>query len=265
MASPRTDAGIDGAGACRLRTLQLGPMDNLVYVIEDQASRCAAVIDPAWDVDAIARVIDEDGLSLTDILITHGHDDHVNGLDALLARYPASVHVSDQEADYWHAATSGAVHVGPPPDRCAEVWSAPPPARLQVHSRETSIKVGNLRVETMITPGHSPGGCCYRIGDALFTGDTLFIYGCGRCDLAGSDPAAMFHSLRMLSEEIPDEVSIHPGHHYAAQPSTNMAEQRRANPFLHLDAEAAFIAFRAEHNRHRLPPYRPIPRGMPAW
>jgi len=95
--------------------------------------------------------------------------------------------------------------------------------------------------------------------------DTLFIYGCGRCDLAGSDPAAMFHSLRMLSEEIPDEVSIHPGHHYALQPSTNMAEQRRANPFLHLDAEAAFIAFRAEHNRHRLPPYRPIPRGMPAW
>ncbi len=116
-----------------------------------------------------------------------------------------------------------------------------------------------------MTPGHSPGGCCYRLGNDLFTGDTLFVYGCGRCDLAGSDPGSMFRSLRKLAERIADPVIVHPGHRYAAAASTTMAEQRRGNPFLHFDDEDAFVAFRAEHNRHRLPPYGPVPRGQPAW
>ena len=75
----------------------------------------------------------------------------------------------------------------------------------------------------------------------------------------------MFESLRTLREGIPDSVIVRPGHRYAAPVSTTMAEQRRGNPFIHFDDEDAFIGFRAEHNRHRLPPYRPVPRGVRAW
>jgi glyoxylase-like metal-dependent hydrolase (beta-lactamase superfamily II) len=240
-------------------------MDNLVYVIEEPAHGHAAVVDPAWDADAIAGLIDERELLLTDILVTHGHDDHVNALEALLARYRASVHISAREADFRGAATAGTLEVGPPPDRCSEVWSAPPPSSLALHSEETLFEVGDLHIEMLMTPGHSPGGCCYRLGNDLFTGDTLFVYGCGRCDLAGSDPSAMFLSLRMLNRRIPDSVVVRPGHRYAAQASTTMAEQRRGNPFLHIEDQDAFIAFRAEHNRHRLPPYSAVPRGAPVW
>ncbi len=249
----------------RVHTLPLGPMDNLIYLIEDPASGHAAVIDPAWDADEIMQSIEQRGLRLTDVLITHGHDDHVNRLGHLLSEYAAAVHVTAQEVRYWRRATSGSAHVGRPADRRREIWAAAPPMRLETHVGDEQIELGRLRIQVIATPGHSPGGACYLIGDHLFTGDTLFLYGCGRCDLAGSDPRQMFDSLRSLIERVPGEVVVHPGHRYAPQMTSNMAEQRRGNPFLHIETQDAFVAFRAEHNRHRLPPYTPVPRGSRAW
>jgi glyoxylase-like metal-dependent hydrolase (beta-lactamase superfamily II) len=241
-------------------------MDNLVYVLEDSDSGVAAVIDPAWDAPAILHLLARRGLTLTDILITHGHDDHVNALAPLLAVWPAAaVHASAEEAAFWRQATGGSVDVRPPEDRLSEVWAAPPPARLETHHTEDVIHIGGAAIRLIACPGHSPGGLCYRVGDDLFTGDTLFVYGCGRCDLPGSDARRMFQSLQRLKQRIPDEVLIRPGHWYAPEVATSMAEQRRGNPFLHIDDENDFVAFRAEHNRHRLPPYGPVPRGTPAW
>lgn len=254
------------AQALRIHTLALGPMDNLVYLVEEIASRRAAIIDPAWDCDEIVRLLDGRGLTLTDVLVTHGHDDHVNALGRLLALWPAAqVHTSPEEAAFWREASSGSLEVRPPEDRRSEVWAAPPPARLRTHAGDETIELGSLGIEVVVTPGHSPGGICYRVRDHLFTGDTLFVYGCGRCDLAGSDPRRMYRSLRTLAERVADEVLIHPGHRYAPWTSSTMAEQRRANPFLHVDAEDDFVAFRAEHNRHRMPPYGPVPRGQRIW
>lgn len=133
MADPVARTNIVDADLYRIHTLALGPMDNLVYVIEEKAHGCATVVDPAWDAQAIMQLVDERGLHLTDILITHGHNDHVNALGALADRVPAAVHVSAREAEFWRAATSGAMDVGPPPDRCAEVWWAPPPRHPALH------------------------------------------------------------------------------------------------------------------------------------
>lgn len=249
----------------RVHTLALGPMENLVYVIEDAASRRAAVIDPAWEPDAVVGLIEARGLDLVAILLTHGHDDHVNGVGDLLSRYWASVHITAAEDRFWRQAVAGEIDVRPPGGRRSEVWYTAPPPRLTPHAGGDRIGLGGLDIEVLETPGHSPGGACYLMGDHLFAGDTLFVYGCGRCDLAGSDAHRMFRSLAMLEERIPDRVMVHPGHDYGPAKTTSMAEQRRGNPFLHIDDEDAFVAFRAEHNNHRLPPYGPVTRGERIW
>jgi len=255
-----------------VQLLQLGPMDNQVYIIAERLTGRAAVVDPGWDAAAIDQAVVEAGLSLTDVLISHGHDDHVNALAALLdlttqrGRAP-EIHVLDAEADYWRQATSGPNAARMPPDRTSEVWASPPPARLRRHNDGDRILLGATEIECLATPGHSPGGTCFYLPRhrQLFTGDTLFVYGCGRCDLPGGDARAMFRSLQRLQTSLPSDTAVLPGHRYASEATSTMAEQRRANPFLHFDDAEAFAAFRAEHNRHRHPPYRPVPTGRSAW
>lgn len=250
--------------------LQLGPIRNLVYIIADRASGRAAVVDPGWDAEPIARALCETELSLTDILITHGHDDHVNALAALLGRatmpgHQPLIHVLAEEADYWKQVASSATPAPAAADRTSEIWASPPPPQLRRHRDGDRIWLGATEITCLATPGHSPGGVCYRLPGQLFTGDTLFVYGCGRCDLPGGDPEQIFQSLQRLKAEIPDDTTLLPGHHYAAATTSTMGEQRRANPFLHFDDCEAFYAFCAEHHRHRHPPYRPVPRGWSAW
>lgn len=253
------------AADLRIHCLALGPMDNLVYVIEDSATGRAAVVDPGWDAEAIVTLTRSNRLQLTDVFLTHAHDDHVNALPGLLRHVSPRVHIAATEAAAWHRAVRDPALPDTPADRQAEVWRTPPPAQLETHLDGARIACGAAQLELLHTPGHSPGSACYRLGDCLFTGDTLFVYGCGRCDLAGSDIRAMHHSLQRLVHEIPDGTRILPGHHYARPLHSSMAEQRRANPFLHFADAAAFVAFRTQHNRYRQPPYAPVPRGVPAW
>jgi glyoxylase-like metal-dependent hydrolase (beta-lactamase superfamily II) len=253
--------------------LKLGPMQNLVYVIGDHDSGHAAVVDPGWDAVAIMAALGQAKLTLTDILITHGHDDHVNALAALLGRATApghcqpKIHVLAEEVDFWQRAAGAGRTAPTPADRTSEVWASPPPPPAQLHRHHDGdrIRLGATEITCLATPGHSPAGACYRLPGQLITGDTLFVYGCGRCDLPGGDAERMFHSLQRLKAEIPDHTTLLPGHHYAAATTSTMGEQRRANPFLHFDDAEAFCAFRAEHNNHRHPPYKPVPRGWSAW
>ena len=249
----------------RIHRLELGPMRNLVYLVEDRQSRRAAVVDPAWDLRPILRLAEDHGLVVTDVLLTHGHDDHTNGLEGLLSVRPARVHVTAAELEFWRAAVQGETGTGVPADRGTEVWRAPPPGEPLSHADGDRIRVGRTEIDLLHTPGHSPGSACYRLGGHVLTGDTLFVYGCGRCDLPGGDAARMFESLSRLKSSLPDEAMILPGHHYAQAQESLMGEQRRANPFLHFDEREAFMDFRARHNLYRSPPYGPVPEGEPAW
>ena len=223
-----------------IRSLQLGGMQNLVYLIEDLEAHRTAVVDPAWDAAAIRNAA-SDAL-ITEIFVSHWHEDHTNALDELVESTGAPIHALAIEAEYWGVKTP-----------------------LVRHAAGDIVRLGDTAIEILHTPGHSPGSACFLTDGALFTGDTLFIYGCGRCDLPGSDAAALYRSLQMLQERVPPDTLVYPGHHYADQKVTTLEEQMRANPFLHQDSVEAFVAFRAEHNNHRHPPYQPVPRGESAW
>lgn len=241
MAEPRHAYAAERiAVPVKLQTLQLGGMGNLVYLLEDVDSGRVAAIDPAWDVPAIVAAAG--ARPITDILVTHWHEDHTNGVHELCAASGACVHALALEADYWGITLD-----------------------IVRHADGDAVALGATRIRLLHTPGHSPGSVCLHTDGRLFTGDTLFVYGCGRCDLPGGDAAALYRSLRRLLDTLPPDTVIHPGHDYGIKPVSTLGEQSRLNPFLHRQSADEFVAFRAEHNLHRHPPYRPVAHGEPAW
>jgi len=225
---------------CEIHTLELGPMENFIYLIEDRATGRAAVVDPAWDVPEIVALAEQRGLRISDVLLTHSHHDHINGIAALLDRYDAQVHLLKSESDFWGAAL----------------------VRPSLHRGGDRIRVGETEIDVLHTPGHTPGSACYRVGDRLITGDTLFVFGCGRCDLRGGDPELMYSTLKGLVAGLPGRTVILPGHNYAETTSSTLDEQVEGNPFLHFDSLDRFITYRMHyHDRHRDSPYGPVAKG----
>jgi glyoxylase-like metal-dependent hydrolase (beta-lactamase superfamily II) len=211
-------------------------MGNFIYVIHDHASDRAAVVDPAWDVPAILALTERRGLRITDILLTHSHFDHINGVERLLNDSDAQLHLLRAEAAFW--------------DRYLDLPT--------LHDGGEHIRLGDTDIEVLHTPGHTPGSACYRVGNQVLTGDTLFVFGCGRCDLRGGDPELMYQSLRRLGERLPEQTLIRPGHNYGITPTSTLFEQLAGNPFLHCADQAGFVNYRM-HLHDREEPYRPEP------
>ena len=107
-----------------------------------------------------------------------------------------------------------------------------------------TFSLGETEVKIIETPGHTAGGICYLLDDHLIAGDTLFVYGVGICGLPGSNPIQMFHSLNKIKTQVPDEVHLLCGHNYGSEITTTIAEQKRANPFLLIEDEDAFVRYR---------------------
>ncbi len=222
-----------------IHALELGPMENFVYLIQDDATGRAAVVDPAWEVPEVLRLAEQRGLRITDILLTHSHHDHVNGIETLLEAGEARIHLLKAEAQFW--------------ERYLDLPT--------LHHGGDVIELGDTEIKVLHTPGHTPGSACYRLGNDLITGDTLFVYGCGRCDLHGGDPERMFHTLKDLGEGLPSSTVVHPGHNYAEMPVSTLAEQMDGNPFLHFDNVREFVHYRMHvHDQIRNSPYGPEPR-----
>jgi len=226
--------------AC-IKSFELGKMDNFVHLIYDIASKKAAVVDPAWDVSSIIEFIKAENLKLTDILLTHSHYDHINGLAMIRDAYPeAKIHLSVEEAAFWGNAPKTAI----------------------LHQDKDVIQLGETAIEVIFTPGHTPGSVCYY-GDAkLITGDSLFIYGCGRCDLPGGDAAQLFFSLKDLVARVSPEALVYGGHDYGVEKVTTLAAQVAGNPFLQRTTSAAFVHYRMiEHDQTRRSPFTPVLRA----
>lgn len=220
-----------------IHSLELGPMENFVYLIHDLSSNRAAVVDPAWEVPEVVKLAKKQGVEITDVLLTHSHYDHINGLNELLQTYDAEIHLLKSEAQFWnHDLDKPTIHYGG--DR---------------------LEIGKTSIEILHTPGHTPGSACYHLDGNLITGDTLFLFGCGRCDLNGGNPEQMYHSLKKLGSELNSETIIHPGHNYAHKSSSTMAEQLKGNPFMQINDLDKFIEYRMlQHDRERDTPYTPI-------
>jgi glyoxylase-like metal-dependent hydrolase (beta-lactamase superfamily II) len=221
-----------------IESLELGPMENFVYLIRDHATGRAAVVDPAWDVPSILSLAEKKEVKITDILLTHSHHDHINGIEGVLEKHDAQLHLLKPEAEFW--------------GDCLNLPS--------LHHGGDKIVLGETEIEILHTPGHTPGSACYKLGDELITGDTMFVFGCGRCDLAGGDPEVMFNTLRRLKGEMPSSTVILPGHNYAVKSKVTMKEQIEGNPFFHHDNVADFVQYRM-HTPKRKSPYESEPQG----
>ena len=221
-------------------SMELGPMENFIYLLHDHASNTAAIIDPAWDIEAMLDYADSKEIKITDILLTHSHHDHINGLQQTLEHSDCNIHLLKPEAKFWGANLSKPV----------------------LHHGGDQVKLGSSQINILHTPGHTPGSACYQIGNDLIAGDTLFVFGCGRCDLAGGDPEEMFNTLKKMKRELPAETVLHPGHNYAPQsPTSTMEIQCQGNPFLHFDEKTDFVKYRMHvHDRIRETPYGPVSR-----
>ena len=193
-----------------LKQLELGPMQNFIYLIGDPATREAAVVDPGWDVPQILTAAERDGYRLTKAFVTHHHFDHVQGLSALLAAVDVPVYVHREDAP----------------------WLEIGPSSLKPMRGGDTVQVGGLAVTLIHTPGHTPGSQCLLAGGRLLSGDTLFIRACGRCDLPGGDPRQLYESLTTKLKRLSDETTLCPGHHYADVPTAPLGEEKRLNPFM---------------------------------
>jgi glyoxylase-like metal-dependent hydrolase (beta-lactamase superfamily II) len=193
-----------------IHTLELGPMENFIYIIQDHSSKTAAVVDPSWEITKITALANHQSFKITDILLTHSHYDHTDGLEDLLEIVNAKVHLSAIEAKFWEQKLDNPI----------------------LHQEGDVIQLGTTKIQVLHTPGHTPGSVCYHLGDHLITGDTLFVNACGRCDLLGGDQQQMQKSLHRLGT-LPPNTVIHPGHHYGSQASSTIAEQLQNNPFMH--------------------------------
>ena len=194
-------------------------MLNFVYLIGDRETGEAVAVDPAYAPGEVLDLLAADGMRLTGVLATHYHPDHVGGdmmgfslagVADLLELTDVPIHVHRDEAQYVRAVTG--------------VSDA-----LVGHAGGDTVTVGSVPIELVHTPGHTPGSQCFLVDGRLVAGDTLFLEGCGRTDLPGGDPEAMYESLTQRLAKVPDDTVLYPGHLYSADPSATMGETRARN------------------------------------
>ena len=207
-----------------IEQIQIGPMANFCYIVGSKSTREVVVVDPAWDVDGLLRHLEEKDYILKGALVTHYHPDHVGGrMSGHDISGVADIMESNPVKIYAHKLEAQGLQ---------KITQISDSDIVKVESGDT-LKVGLIEVEFMHTPGHTPGSQCFKIKDTLVSGDTLFIDGCGRVDLPGSDSEAMFESLQRL-KSLPDETLLLPGHNYSNVPNATMADTKKVNSYLNV-------------------------------
>lgn len=194
-------------------------MVNFSYLIGDRQAGQALLVDPAYGVDEILDRAAGDGMEVVGVLATHHHPDHVGGsmmgysiegLSRVLERVSVPVHAHREEASLICRVTGLE------------------PSEVLAHDSGDRVTAGAVEVELLHTPGHTPGSSCFLVDGMLIAGDTLFLEGCGRTDLPGSDSEAMFHSLQKLAS-LPDDTVVYPGHQYSSPSRATMAAVKEIN------------------------------------
>lgn len=210
--------------ALEIVQLEVGLLQNFCEVIGCPRTKEAVLVDPAFEVDRLLRAAQERGWTVSTIVLTHTHDDHVAGLDEAAEATGAVVrcHPLEVEAARQHA------------------------SRVEAIGDDEVIAIGDGEIRAVYTPGHTPGCVCWFIPEpgAIITGDVLFVGSCGGVSYPGSDPAAMVDSLQRRLGSLPEQTRVYPGHDYGKTPTSRLAWEFASNPALLADTVESFCAYK---------------------
>ena len=197
----------------KVKWMQVGPIGTNCYILEDEQTNQAAVIDPGDEADRILKALEEDKVQVKYILLTHGHYDHTTAVPQLHKALP-------QAEIYIHRADANGAG--------SQLFPlAGQVEGLRCYDEGDTLPLGELTIRVYHTPGHSPGSVTLQVGDVLFTGDTLFAGSCGRTDLRGGSYEEIMASLKRLGE-LEGDFHVCPGHDV----TSTLDQERRTNPFL---------------------------------
>lgn len=205
-----------------LRTFEVGLDQNNTYLLACEKTRIGAVVDPYLDISRILEAVEKERIRVERILLTHTHRDHCLGVPEVAARTGATVSVHEREAE-----------------RIRGQW------RIETLQQGSRVVLGEIALEVLHTPGHTPGGVTFYHPDsqAALTGDVLFVGYCGRADLPGSDPRSLWRSLQDLAR-LPDDTVIYPGHNYGKTPTSTIGLEKASNPYYQCRDEEEFVHLR---------------------
>ena len=212
------------------KQIEIGPMQNYVYLIGSTETRKVAVVDAAWEIDTILKIAKQDEMEITHAFVTHTHPDHVgggfagmeiDGVTELLGNCKAKVVVHKAEAEFLKGLSASDL--------------------IKTDSGD-KIVVGGIEIELMHTPGHTPGSQCFLVDGRVVSGDTMFIDACGRVDFPGGNAEQMYYSLTQKLMTLPDDTILFPGHNYAPLKQATIGEQKKTNPYLRFSSLKQFLA-----------------------
>lgn len=191
------------------KQIPVGYMGNFIYLIGDKSAQECVMVDPAWDVDAVLKQAEKDGMKVVAGILTHTHFDHCNGVENLIEKTGVKIYVHRKEAKF----------LGNMRENLVETEDG------------FKLKVGKVEMIFLHTPGHTEGAQCILAGDKLVTGDTLFVGACGRCDLPGGNEKNLMQSLKRLAS-LDGSLKVFPGHAYGDADSSTIENEKKTNPFM---------------------------------
>ncbi|MFN0117005.1 MAG: MBL fold metallo-hydrolase [Elusimicrobiota bacterium] len=207
------------------KQFEIGPMQNFGYLIGDDQTKEAFIVDPAWAPDTFQKEVNQLGFKLTGMIITHAHYDHTNAIEEILVQHDIPVYANKAEITYSKSGTSIVASLG---------------KTVKGLEGGEKVKIGETELTFLHTPGHTPGSQCIQVGDNLITGDTLFMGGCGRADLPGGDGPTLFKSLQKIAT-LPSHLVFWPGHDYGFIPNQTLEKEKKSNPYLQMQSNDEFL------------------------
>jgi len=198
--------------------IPVGQMQNFSYLIGDEESKEAAIVDPAWEVDKIINTASKYDLDIKFILITHSHYDHIDKVKEIVDATDATVYVHKDDMDEIK-------------NRGVD--------KIKTIDDNDEITIGKIKIKVLHTPGHSPGSVCYLFDSKIITGDMLFVEAIGRVDLPGGDIEKMFNSLQIL-KKLNENIEVYPGHDYGSKINSTIGYEKKNNPYMKASKEDFF-------------------------